>query len=147
MLENWIDDVAKKIGQVSDGKGGVVRSYLLFEKNEFPETLSVFPCALTYPEDVIMVCPDSGPNVDTWRGITELHIAAGTNKAVFPYILGFFSRIRAVFAEDRTLGGKVQYCKLSIEGPSIEGPLIFNPNTEIATSGLKINWTVRERLS
>lgn len=147
MLENWIDEIAKMIGQVSDGRGGSIRSYRLFEKNEFPETISVFPSALTYPEDVVMASPDSGPNVDTWRGITELHIAPGTKKADFPYILGFFSRIRAAFAIDRTLGGRVQFCKLSIEGPSIEGPIIFNPNTEIATSGLKINWIVRERLN
>lgn len=147
MLEEWIDLVAKKVGQVGDGKGGFVRSYMLFEKNEFPESLTVFPCVLTYTEDVVMTCPDSGPNVDVWRGISEFHIVPGTKKSDFPTILGFFSRIRAVFATDRTLGGKVQFCKLSIEGPSIEGPIVFNPNTEVATQGLIAHWTVRERFS
>ncbi len=147
MLEQWIDDIAKKCAQISDGKGNQVRSYMLFEKDEFPETLSQFPCALTYPEDVIMATPDSGPNVDTWRGITEFHLVPGTKKSDFPYMLRFFSRIRAVFATNRDLGGKVQYCKLSIEGPSIEGPVVFEPNTEIANQGLIVHWTVRERSS
>jgi len=147
MLEQWIDDIAKKAAQVSDGRGGFVRSYMLFEKAEFPETLTVFPCALTYPEDVIMQTPDSGPNVDTWRGITEFHLVSGVKKSDFPYMLRFFNRIRAVFAVDRDLDGKVQYCKLNIEGPSIEGPVVFEPNTEVANQGLIVHWTVRERLS
>jgi len=146
-VENWIDEIAKKAGQVSDGRGGYVRSYMLFGKDEFPETFTVFPCAITYPEDVIMQTPDSGPNVDTWRGITEFHLVPGVKKSDFPYIVGFYARIRAVFAIDRTLNNKVQYCKLSIEGPSIEGPVVFEPGTEVANQGLIIHWVVRERLS
>lgn len=146
-VENWIDEIAKKAGQVADGKGGYVRSYLLFGKDEFPETLTIFPCALTYPEDVIMQTPDSGPNVDTWRGITEFHLVPGTKKSDFPYIVRFYARIRAVFAANRDLGGRVQYCKLAVEGPSIEGPVVFQPNTEAATQGLIVHWVVRERSS
>lgn len=146
-VENWIDTLARKAGQVSDGRGGTVRAYLLFGKDEFPETLTVFPCAITYPEDVVMQTPDSGPNVDTWRGITEFHLVAGVKKSDFPYILRFYARIRAVFAVDRDLGGRVQYCKLNVEGPSIEGPVVFNPSSEITTQGLIVHWVVRERSS
>ncbi len=62
-------------------------------------------------------------------------------------MIRFFARIRAAFAVDRDLGGKVQYCKLTVEGPSIEGPVAFDPDTEITNQGLIAHWTVRERFS
>lgn len=147
MLENWIDEITKLFGKLSNGSGGNVRSYKLFELAELPEAITVFPCAISYVEDVVMTMPDSGPNVDMWRGITELHIAPGMKKSDYPKILPYFNRVRGIFALDRTLGGKVQYCKLTVEGPSIEGPIIFSPDTEITNQGLMVHWVVRERLS
>lgn len=147
MLEDWIDIIAKRFGQIPDGRGGLVRSYRLFEVAEVPEALTVWPCAITYTEDVNMQQPDGGPNVDMWRGITELHLVPGTKKSDIPYMLRFFNRVRVAFSADRTLGGRVQYCRLTVEGPSIEGPIMFDPNTEIANQGLLVHWVVRERLS
>jgi hypothetical protein len=146
-IESWIDEVARKAAQVENGLGGHVRAYALFEKDEFPEHLTVYPSAITYTDDVVMQCPDGGPNVDTWRGVTEFHLVAGTAKNHYPFILRFFTRIRAVFAVDRDLGGRVQYCKLSVEGPSIEGPVVFDPGSDNANLGLIAHWTVRERYS
>jgi hypothetical protein len=146
-LDSWIDEIAKKAGQVADGRGGFVRSYPVFEKDEWPETLTVWPCALTYTEDVVVQQAAAGPNVDMWRGVIEFHLVAGVKKSDFPYILRFFSRIRAVFAVDTDLGGRVQYCKLSVEGTSIEGPVVFEPGTDHVNQGLLAHWIVRERLS
>jgi hypothetical protein len=147
MLENWIDEVARIAGTVPNGRNGFIAAYKLFAEPKIPETLTVFPCAITYTESVVMQMPDSGPNVDTWLGVTEFHLAAGTKKTDLPSMHRFFHRIRVAWAADRTLGGRVQYCKLNVEGPSIEGPIVFNPNTEIATQGLLVHWVVRERLS
>ncbi len=147
MVEDWIDEVAKRFAQIPDGKGGFVRSYRLIEVAEIPEALTVYPCAISYTDDVTMQTPDGGPNVDMWRGLTELHLVPGQKKSDIPYMIRFFGRVRSVFALDRTLGGKVQYCKLTVEGPSIEGPIVFDPNTEIANQGLLVHWVVRDRLS
>ena len=144
-VEDWIDEVAKKAGQVADGRGGWVRAYRLFEKEDFPEALIEFPCALTYTEDVVMAAPAGGPNIDIWRGVTEFHLAPGVKKSDFPYLLRFFARIRAVFTSDYNLGSRVEYCRLRVEGPSIEGPVVFEPNTESANQGLIAHWIVRER--
>lgn len=147
MLEDWIDAVAALAGNVQTGDGRYVTAYKMFGNPTIPEALTVFPCAITYTESVVMETPDSGPNVNTWLGVTEFHLAKGTKKSDYPYMLRFFHRIRAAWTADRTLGGRVQYIRLNIEGPSIEGPIVFNPNTEIVTQGLLVHWVVRERLS
>jgi hypothetical protein len=146
-LEDWIDEVAKKAGQVSDGRGGFVRAYAVFGKDEWPANLTVFPAALTFTENVVVRNPESGPNVDSWIGIIEFHLVPGTSRKDYPYIMRFFNRIRAAFAADKTLGGLVQYCKLTEEGPSIEGPIVFDPDTGDANLGLVAHWVARERYS
>lgn len=145
-VENWIDDVARLASKVTDGKGNLVRSFAVFEKDEFPNALAVFPCALTYIENVTMEYAASGPNIDNWQGITEFHLTPNDNKSNYPYIMHFYARIRAAFSADITLGGKVTYCKLSIDRPSIEAANL-QYGAEAPHLGLVAHWVVRERLS
>ena len=47
-VTDWIDKIAKVWSKIEDGKGSSMRSYRSFEKAEFPDALSQFPCVLTY---------------------------------------------------------------------------------------------------
>lgn len=146
-VENWIDEVVKIAGSVSDGQGGQVRAYAVYEKSEFPDTLSDFPCAITYTKDAAMSYPDGGPNIDTWNGVTEFHLAQDVSKARYPAVMLYFARIRAAFAANRTLGDRVSYCRLSTTEPAIEGPVILQYGSEEPHLGLVAHWIVRERFS
>jgi len=52
-VENWIDEIAK-LFEISDGRKGTVKSYRAYEKADFPEAITVYPCAITYTTGVKM---------------------------------------------------------------------------------------------
>lgn len=143
-VEQWIDEICKIAGSVPNGKGGKVLSYSVFEKSNFPEGLSKFPCAITYTTQVVSTYSISGPCVDMWKGVTEFHLSAGTAKTDFPDIMRYFARIRAAFAGRVTLGGKVAYCLLSTEEPSLQGPVVLTYGTEQPHYGIVARWVVKE---
>jgi hypothetical protein len=145
-VENWIDEIAK-LAAVDDGRGGKVHSYRVFERAEFPESLSVFPCALTYTVSVQSIYSDSGPCIDMWRGHTEYHLTPTIDKSQYPFIMRFFARIRNAFALHRKLGGKVEYCTLLTEEPGIVGPVILTYGSEEPHLGIIVKWLVKENTS
>lgn len=147
MVENWIDEICKLAGEVSNGKGGKVLSYSVFGKTNFPEGLTVFPCAITYTTQVEMQYSAGGPCIDLWKGITEFHLSAGSEKSEYPAVMRYFARIRAAFAAHVTLGGKVAYCILSIEEPSLQGPVVLQYGTEQPHHGIMARWVVKENVT
>ena len=140
MIENWIDALAK-VWEISDGKGGLVKSYRLFELAELPESLSVYPCAITYP---IQVDTHIGSaSYDIWTGITEFHINPTVAKTGIADVLRYFSRIKTAAAANVTLGGLVSYFTLQ-ETESIQGPLAMDYGEQAPGMGLIVRWIIKE---
>lgn len=146
-VEDWIDEVCKLAGEVSNGKGGTVKSYSVFKKDNFPEALTVFPCAISYTTQVISEYSDSGPCIDLWKGHTEFHLVPNTNKQNYPEIMRYFARIRNAFALHRKLGGKVSFIQLSIDEASLQGPVTMQYGTENPHLGILASWIVKENVS
>jgi len=149
-VETWIDDITRLWDQVSDGRGGSVRSYRVYEKDDFPEALSDFPCALTYSTEVENVYSLGGPLVDLWQGVTEFHLFPNVDKRNFPAIMKFFARIRNAASGSMTLGGKVAHFLLrnaNSGGASIQGPVVLQYGGEEPHHGLLVFWEVNENCS
>jgi hypothetical protein len=141
-VESWIDKVCK-VWEISDGAGGTVRSYRLFERDEFPEALSEFPCCITYPLGVNMTYSMGGPCIDLWEGVTEFHILPSVDKANLATVLRYVNRIRAAAAANATLGGTVAHFVLAPEN-SIQGPVRLQYGDESEHHGLIVRWQVKE---
>lgn len=144
-VENWIDAIARR-WEISDGKGGTVRSFRVYEKAEFPEAITIFPCALTYTTDVTPIYGASAIDREMWNGVTEFHLFEGVNKSNFPELMRYFNRIITAAAGDVTLGGLVSYFMIRQEGgPGISGPVVLQYGSESPHHGIVVNWVVKER--
>lgn len=145
-VEDWIDEL---VG-VTRSIPGVQAAPLVFKKDEFPESLSVFPTALTFVEEVAMLYPDGGPNQDAWSGTTEFHLVSDTSKRNLPKIMSYFKKIRTAFTANRLLldvPGRSVFMKLRAEnGPSIE-VAVLQYGSEAPHLGLVVHWRVWERFS
>lgn len=145
MIEDWIDEVAKTAGLVEAANGKRVVSYPLFGKTLFPESLSVFPCALTFIENLTSDYDLSGAGRNIWDGITEFHLTADLNRKRIPEVLLYYRRIRDAFAGNMTLNGKVAYCMLrGGSDSSIAGPVELSFGNEKTHFGLVAYWRVKE---
>lgn len=144
-VENWIDEIVKAAGEVANSRGGFVRSYRVFEREEFPEAMTEFPCAITYPTAVYCSYSDAGPGVDVWHGVTELHTHGNAAKSNLPDVMRYFARIKNAFALHRKLGGKVDHFVIRNEVISIEGPLVYRYGGDGEEHhGLRVQWEVKE---
>ena len=141
-VEAWIDAVAK-LWEVSDGKGGTLRSYRVYEKAEFPESISP-PCVISYTTEAFMDYSLGGPCIEVWNGVSEFHLTTGVGKQNFPFIMLFFARIRNAAAGSMKLGGPVDHFLLRTDVPSIQGPVRLQYGEEAEHLGLIVNWTVKE---
>jgi hypothetical protein len=144
----WVDKLAA-IWEFSDGRSGTLKSYRLFERDEFPESLTVFPCALTIPMAVSLEYSAGGPCYEHWEGVTQFHLAANTSKAHIPYMLPFYRRITAAAAQNATLGGTVKFFGLRQAGDG--GPSIEVRNLQYGSEpehlGLVTYWKARVNVS
>lgn len=142
-VETWIDEIVALAGTISDGKVKV-RSYSVFNKAEFPESITVFPCALTYTVDVRPAYSLGGPCVDLWSGITEFHLFPSVAKSNYPAIMRYFARIKAAFASKMALNGKVAYFQLRSDEPGLQGPVTLQYGSEDPHLGIVARWIVKE---
>jgi hypothetical protein len=146
-VESWIDEIAK-LWEISDGKGGTVKSFRVYDKNEFPSKIATFPSAITYTLDVENSCSQGGPCIDYWTGVTEFHLFPNTDPGNIPAIMLFFARIRNAAAANITLSSKVAWFLLAANpGPSIKGPLGLAFGGEESHYGLLVYWRVKENVS
>jgi len=146
MIENWIDKIAALWADMDDGKGGKVRSYRMYEVSEFPSTLIEYPCAISYPQQVI--CDYSaGNSIDIWEGRTEFHLTPNVDRSQLPYVIRFFAKIRNAVAAEMTLGGSVDYFQLRMDRASIEGPVQLTYGGEEPHWGLIVYWRVKENVT
>lgn len=147
-VEEWIDQVCKVWATVPDGKGGAVRSYSVYERDEFPESIATFPCAITYVTSVIDQYSLGGPNIDHWEGITEFHLFPTTDKRNYPAIMLFFARIRNAAAANMKLNNLVNFFMLRQgDEPSIEGPVRLTYASEPEHHGLIVHWIVKDNVT
>lgn len=143
MIEDWIDEVAKTAGLVPAGNEKRVRSFQLFGRSEFPESLTTFPCALTFIEESGLEYQLGGGGRNFWKGFTEFHLTPDLNRKRYPEVLLYFKRIRDAFAGNMTLNGKVASFTLRAE-TSIQGPAELQYGGEKPHFGLVAYWQVKE---
>lgn len=145
MIETWIDVWAKNC-EISNGRGGTLRSYRLFEKAEIPEGAPEIPCALSYVTGFKPKYSTAGPTILFWEGYTEFHLTPNLQMIHIPYVQGFYERILAAAAGDMSLGGTVEYFVIPEQDNAIqmvemtwgEGP----PHR-----GLLARWQVKENVT
>lgn len=147
-IEKWIDTLAR-VWEIDNGKKGTVRSYPLYEKDSFPETIQETPCALTFIEGSRSVYSAGGPIYQIWKGRTEFHLTTSTNKNNLPKIILFHQRILAAAAANMQLGGLVSYFLLDQDaegGNNIQGPVELAYGSEDPHLGLVAYWKVKEHI-
>lgn len=149
-IEAWIDALCA-VWEVSDGRGGLVRSYRLCDdstpQNLIPNALGDFPCALTFPTGVRSEYSLGGPAIDLWRGFTEFHLFPHTDKDKVPEVVRYMARIRNAAAGNITLGGKVTHFLLRKDVESVQGPLRLQYGSEEPHWGLMANWEVKANVT
>lgn len=143
-IENWVDELVKVAGSVASHTGRKVRAYAVFHKQEFPEALSEFPCAITFGFRVSSSYSDSGPCIDLWEGITEFHLFPDTKKTNIPEALRYFGRIRNAYALRRRLGGLVEHMLIREEGMSL---VTAQYGAEDEHHAIVVPWQVKERVT
>lgn len=146
-IVDWIDALTKVFEVTAHGNRGKVRSFRLFERDEFPESIDPadFPVALSYPTQVRTEYSQGGPKKDYWMGQTELHLFPDAKKSNLPELLRYFARIRDAAAENMLLSGAVHLFLLRNDGgASIQGPLVLQYGDEAPHHGLMVYWTVVE---
>ena len=140
-LSDWIDDLCDVFAMTVDTR--LVHVYKYYSKPEFPEAISKFPCALTFPISVKLGL-SSGTSYDLWTGKTEIHVVPNAAKSSIPVLVPYFAAIRLAVATHVTLAGKVQYFQPVEAGESIIGPAELTYGSEAAHLGLVFYWTVKE---
>ena len=149
LIESWIDNLTK-VWEIDDGKGSTVRSYRLYERDEYPEAINDFPCVLTYVTGVRFGYSAGGPNFGYWTGVSEFHLTDDLDKSKIPYILLFFERIYKAAAANMQLSGTVAHFLLSQQdegGQNVQGPVVMAYGDEAPHHGLIANWEVKQDVS
>jgi hypothetical protein len=144
MIENWIDEVAKTAGNVASLTGGQVKSYRVFGKNEVPEALSVFPCAISYVTAMHPAYSDS-LSAAIYEGRTEFHLFPNTAKANLAGLQVYIGRILNAFAARRQLGGLVAHFLIVPEMGLELSTLQYGSEEE--HHGILVHWEVKEILN
>lgn len=146
MITDWIDKVADVWGTIDNGKGGSLKSYKVFKRAEFPESLSEFPCAL----NVVTRAPKiqysvGGPCIAVYNGVSEFHLVKTISKNNYPFILTYFEKIIIAAAANLQLGGAVEHFLLASTNPITMGVLRYG--SEEPHLGLVVNWEVKELMT
>jgi hypothetical protein len=142
-VTDWIDKITDLWATIDVGQGRKIRSYAVFRKDEFPESLNEFPCALSYVTRVpVIQYSAGGPNVLVWNGITEFHLTDSVNKKQYPFVMRFPERILQAAANSITLGGSVQhFLPLQTDGMVIG---VLQYGAENPHFGISLRWEVKE---
>lgn len=146
MIEDWIDDLTK-VWEVEDGRGGTVKAYRLFERDEMPESVPLDQLtALTFFDSVDFEYSTGGPRLAFWRGTVEFNLAPDLDKRRIPFVLRFVGKILRAAAKNMTLGGKVNYMILD-PATTIEMGVLRYGNAGVEHLGLVVKWVVKETLN
>ena len=143
MITDWVDKVAEVWGTIDGGKGSKLKSFYVFKKAEFPESLNVFPSVLTIvPAMTKIQYSAGGPCVGIFEGESEFHLVPNASKGNLPYIHTFYEKIIVAAAANLQLGGAVEHFVLMAERPIRLGVLTYgNGDPHL---GLVVRWSVKE---
>ena len=149
-LENWIDRIVVRWAQIETHTGGSLRSYKLYEINEFPEIVTP-PCVLTYPTGVNITYSVGGPIVEHWTGRSDFYLFGNVSKTNLPQLVVYFKKIRNTAISSITLNNTCDYFMIDsqdIGAPSIQGPVVLQyGDGDNPMHGLVVNWKVKENIS
>jgi len=145
VIENWIDAIAK-LWEFDNGRGGTLKSYRVFERAEFPEALTEFPCAITYPSGLQPEYTVGGPTILLWDGVSEFHITPDVQMVNIPLAFPFYKRILTAAAGSMTLGGKVAYFIIPNEPGAVQF-VTFEYDNGPKHRGLLLRWKVKENIT
>ncbi len=141
-VEVWIDTLTR-VWEIDDGKGGLVKSYRIFERDEFPEDVPLdVATALTFVDDADIQYSQGGPCTVFWHGTTEFNLAPDLSRKHVPRILRYFKRITVAAAANMKLGGCVSYFVLD-NTKSIRMATLRYGNAA-PHLGLEVTWTVKQ---
>lgn len=141
--ETWIDDITDLWAAISDFRGSNVHSYKVFKKEEFPESITEVPAAITYITSLPVVQYSAGgPSILVYSGVTEFHLTQSVAKNQYPYVMRFYDPIIQAAAAHVTLFGKVSHFVLTGEPPIRPGILQYG--SESPHLGIMVNWQVKE---
>jgi hypothetical protein len=147
-VTDWIDQLTR-LWEITDFQGGTVKSYFVFEKDEFPASLSEFPCALTYTQGLYVQYAIGDHTIQWWRGVTEFHITPDVSKQHIPYVMRFFNPILSAAAGSMTLNSTCTEFGLirSEDDVAIEGPLSLQYGEEAPHWALRVFWKVKHNIT
>lgn len=146
MIESWIDNLCK-VWEINTGLG-MVRSYKLLAKAEFPSAINPQdllqnPVALTIPASV-QPYYSKGRKHLTWYGVTEFHIAPDLDRARLPELIPWYGRILRAAAASVQLSATVANFVIMDRVDGIEGPVALRYGDETAHWGFLVRWMVEE---
>lgn len=138
MIEDWIDELTK-VWEIDDGRGGTVRSYRLFERDEMPDDIPLErPVALTF-FDELEADYSLSVAIGIYTGTTEFNLTPDLNRRRIPAVLKFVGKILRAAAARMTLGGRVNYFVVTKIGLTA-----LRYGNEAPHLGLEVTWMVKE---
>ena len=142
--EDWIDAVAD-VFAIAGHNGQRVKSYHVYDKAEFPEAITVWPCALTFTVSCLPEYSLGGPLIDHWWGVTELHLFDDISRGRYPELMLYFARIRNAMASSMTLGGRVKHFspRSDLRDP-LRGPVVLQYGSDNPHLGIIAQWEVKD---
>lgn len=144
-LTVWLDRIAEVWGSIDDHQGKKLRSYYMFKKAEFPESLKTFPAVLSYlPRVPKADYSMGGPCVILYNGVSEFHLWEDRSKGHYPDLMTYYEKIIRAAAANLTLGGRVEHFLLAANDPIVPGVLGYG--TEAPHLGIVVQWQVKEIL-
>lgn len=150
-VETWLDTLCKVWGTVSDNEGKTVRSFLVFERNELPDswiTAVEGPCAASYVETMQVEYSTGGPTLFFWNGLTEFHITPDVKPANASTVMLYFARIFAAAAGSMKLSNTVEHFYIqpvenAIQMVTFNHPVTNQPDHQ----GIVVRWSVKQNVS
>lgn len=145
----WLDALAA-VWDIDNGRGGTVRSFRVFQKNELPNAITpgMAPCAISYPGKLEIEYSLGGPSILWWTGQTEFHLTEDCKPANLAYILPYYVRIIKAAAANMTLGGLVESFMLLRNDPeAIQKMTYLNADGSDGHEGLLVKWKIKHNIS
>ncbi len=149
-VETFLDKICK-VFAINDGGFGNIRSFLVFESNQMPESITAdtAPCAVSYVTDMQLEYSEGGPTVFYWYGQTDFHLTKDIKMANLASVMKYFGRIAAAAMRNMTLGGLVELFIILQKTP---GSLQFVTYRDPLTGkddhqGIVVRWFVKQKVS
>ncbi|KAF0109464.1 MAG: hypothetical protein FD147_2239 [Chloroflexi bacterium] len=140
-VASWFNILCRIWGTIAV-QGKTVKSYLL---EEIPESVNVFPSAISFLESVDANYSLGGPSTGVYQGKTEFHLTGSLVRSQMGFVMQFPDKVIAAAATKLTLDGKV--VNFRIVNPGSIKPVQLTWGNEQEHFGLIVPWIVQENQS